>query len=572
MNMIAEIQRSQLISTYGIGSIYDALDYSVVIAGLEYWYPDKTEILSEERLQKKLGKEFFRQPKVIDDVPTIPSFRFPEWVFCPKCKSLKPIYHLPDRTDKKCGRCKEKYVPARFVVTCSKGHLDDFPWNWWVHYGPSCERPKLKLHATGRTTSLAGIRVSCENEGCGSERTLEGIFGKNALGGLKCNGKRPWLGFDNKEECGETPRVLQRGSASVYYSVTESAISIPPFSERINVFLRQFEDEIQYMPEDALLSYFNAKLQKTGESFRVEDLVDAAMKRKEVADEEETTPDLRQAEYEALCHPGAMDDRDEFAAKEEEIPLLYQNQISKLVLVHRLREVRALTGFSRITPDGEVAPLSKENKNWLPAAEMKGEGIFIELDRQAMTDWVNAATPDFLARVEKLEAMRLEQQQKESAWVEKRKITPFFLLIHTIAHLLIQQLILDCGYSSSALRERLYINDGSDDKSEMSGFLIYTATSDSEGSLGGLVRQGLKKRFSDVMRKTLEKAYWCSNDPLCMESEGQGHNSLNLAACHSCCLLPETSCELRNCYLDRGVIIGIDGKPEAGFFSKNSYT
>lgn len=572
MKMIAEIQRSQLISTYGIGSIYDALDYSVVIAGLEYWYPDKTEVLNEERLQKKLGKEFFRQPKVIDDVPTIPSFRFPEWVFCPKCKSLRPIYNLPDRTDKKCERCKEKYLPARFIISCSKGHLDDFPWNWWVHRGPSCDRPKLKLHATGRTTSLAGIWVSCENEGCDAEQSLEGIFGKNALGGFKCHGKRPWLGFDNEEECSETPRVLQRGSASVYYSVTESAISIPPFSERINVFLRQFEDEIRYMPEGALPGYFNAKLEKTGESFRVEDLVEAAIKRKGASDEKESITDLRQAEYEALCHPGAMDDRDEFAAKNEEVPLLYQNQISKLVLVHRLREVRALTGFARINPDGEVAPLSKKPKNWLPAAEMKGEGIFIELDRQTMADWVDAAAPDFLVRVERLEAMRQEQMQKGSAWVEERKITPCFLIIHTIAHLLIQQFILDCGYSSSALRERLYINDGSDGNPEMSGFLIYTATSDSEGSLGGLVRQGQKNRFSDVMRKTLENACWCSNDPLCMESEGQGYNSLNLAACHSCCLLPETSCELRNCYLDRGVIIGVDGKSGTGFFPRDAST
>ena len=571
MSLIGEIQRSQLITTYGIGSIYDALDYSVIIAGLEKWRPENTEILQEERLQKKLGVKFFRQPKVIDGVPTIPSYRFPEWVFCPKCKSLKPIYELQDRTEKKCARCKEKYIPARFIVSCSKGHLDDFPWIWWVHKGQSCERPKLKIHTTGRTTSLAGIMVSCENEGCGASRTLEGIFGKNALRGLKCRGKRPWLGPGNKEDCDETPRVLQRGSASVYYSVTESAISIPPFSERIQIFLREFEDEIKYLSEDTLPDYFAAKLQKTGENFRVKDLIEVALKRKDPQDKEETDIDLRHAEYEALCHPGAMNAKDEFAAEEGDVPFLYREQIARLVLVHRLREVRALTGFRRIEPDGEIAAISQKPQNWRPAAEMKGEGLFIEMNRQAMAEWIAKAEPASLRRVENLETMRLEQRRRSRPWAEQRIITPQFLLIHTMAHILIQQLILDCGYSSSALRERLYINDGSDGCPEMSGFLIYTATSDSEGSLGGLVRQGVRSRFSEVMSKALEQARWCSNDPLCMESEGQGHNSLNLAACHSCCLLPETSCELRNCYLDRGVVIGTDGRAETGFFPEKPF-
>jgi len=572
MSLVAEIQRSQLITTYGIGSIYDALDYSVIIAGLEEWKTENTEILNEARLEQKLGVNSFRQPKIIEDVPTIPSFRFPEWVFCPKCKILKPIYKLPDRTDKKCAVCKEKYVPARFVVTCQNGHLDDFPWEWWVHKGPSCRQPKIKIHTTGRTTSLAGIKVSCENEECDAQpRTLEGIFGKNALRGLKCRGKRPWLGPGNKEECTETPRVLQRGSASVYYSKTESAISIPPFSERIQIFLRQFDYLIKYIPEDSLADFFKGTLDKTGESFRIEDLIEATLKKREPSDKADTDVDLLQGEYEALCHPGSMDYRDDFAAVEEDVPILYREQIARLVLVHRLREVRALTGFTRIDPGNKNAPISKNRQNWLPAAEMKGEGIFVELNRQSMDEWVDKMGADFFRRVGKLETQRLEQQRKSSVWTEERVIMPQFLLIHTLSHILIQQLILDCGYSSASLRERLYINDGTDGRPKMSGFLIYTATSDAEGSLGGLVRQGMKSRFSEVMDKALEQARWCSNDPLCMESEGQGNDSLNLAACHSCCLLPETSCELRNCYLDRGVLIGADGRPETGFFPKESY-
>ncbi len=568
MSLIAEIQRSQLITTYGIGSIYDALDYSVIIAGLEKWQSENTEIINEERLQKKLGMDFFRQPKVIENVPTVPSYRFPEWVFCPKCKRLVPIYKLQDRTEKKCVRCREKYMPARFIVACPKGHLDDFPWIWWVHRGTNCERPKLRISTTGRTTSLAGIRVSCENEGCEAERTLDGIFGRYALRGLRCRGKRPWLGPGSDEDCTaeDPPRVLQRGSASVYYSITESAISIPPFSERIQIFLREYDDEIRLLPEDTLPDYFAAKLEKTGEKFRVEDLVSEALKRKNPDDMEPSLADLRQAEYEALCNPGTMNARGDFAAAAEEVPALYLEQISRLVLVHRLREVRALTGFTRIEPDNDSAPISINRQNWLPAAEMKGEGLFIDLNREAMDRWVTVSEPAFLERVSRLEERRMEQMNTSSAWTEQRTMTPQFLITHTLAHILIRQLILDCGYSSSSLRERLYINDGSDGSPEMSGFLIYTATSDSEGSLGGLVRQGIRSRFMKVMKKALEQARWCSNDPLCMESEGQGNNSLNLAACHSCCLLPETSCELRNCWLDRGVLIGTDEMSRTGFF------
>jgi MrfA Zn-binding domain len=570
MTVIAEIQRSQLITTYGIGSIYDALDYSVIIAGQDDWLPKNMEVIYEERLQRKLEVEYFKQPKVIEDFPTIPSYRFPEWVFCPMCKTLKPIYKLPNRKDKKCARCKVKYVPVRFVVACPNGHLDDFPWNWWVHRGKSCDKPKLKINTTGRTTSLAGIEITCDNPDCKMSRSLERIFDRNALKGFRCWGRRPWLGPGNKEECTETPRVLQRGATSVYYSQTESAISIPPYSERIYSFINGLQFSVDDIPDSALPGLFTGVLERTGAGFSVESLVQAVVRKREQEEKESGHTDLRQAEYEVLCNPGGMDARDEFVAQIEDIPSVYREKISKLVLVHRLREVRALTGFTRIIPDTEpVAPISRKKQNWYPAAEMKGEGIFIELNAIEISAWLNDCGKQFLKRVRKLEKKRVELKRNNSAWTIENKITPQFLLIHTLAHILVQQLILECGYSSSSLRERLYYNDGENGLPKMNGFLIYTATSDSEGSLGGLVRQGEKDRFLGIMGRALESARWCSNDPLCIESEGQGSNSLNMAACHSCCLLPETSCELRNCYLDRAVVIGLGNGDGAGYFPEN---
>ena len=147
---------------------------------------------------------------------------------------------------------------------------------------------------------------------------------------------------------------------------------------------------------------------------------------------------------------------------------------------------------------------------------------------------------------------------------ELRPITPRFVLLHTFAHLLINQLVQDCGYGSASLRERIYSADGD---SPMAGILIFTAAGDSEGTMGGLVRMGQSDRLEEVIRRALEKARWCSTDPVCIESKGQGPDNCNLAACHSCALLPETSCEEQNRLLDRGVVIGTIEKPGLGFFT-----
>ena len=101
----------------------------------------------------------------------------------------------------------------------------------------------------------------------------------------------------------------------------------------------------------------------------------------------------------------------------------------------------------------------------------------------------------------------------------------------------------------------------------MSGILIYTASGDSEGTMGGLVRQGRPDTFPAIFKRAVEGAMTCSNDPVCSLSMGQGRDSLNLSACYACTLVPETSCEEFNVFLDRGVIVGTYEEPEIGFFS-----
>jgi hypothetical protein len=240
--------------------------------------------------------------------------------------------------------------------------------------------------------------------------------------------------------------------------------------------------------------------------------------------------------------------------------------IASLVLLHRLREVRALRGFQRLGVPGAAdpytspcAPLSREALNWLPAIEVYGEGVYFELDSNRLEEWSHRA--EVSARVMRLQAKR-DEAFPESAG---SPLTPQFLLIHTLAHLLINQLALDCGYSSSSLRERIYVGANASGD-EWAGALIYTATASSDGTLGGLVRQGQPRLFGQTLQAAIENATWCSSDPLCIESAGQGIDALNLAACHACAIVSETSCEHRNVLLDRALVVGTPDAPELGFF------
>ena len=143
-------------------------------------------------------------------------------------------------------------------------------------------------------------------------------------------------------------------------------------------------------------------------------------------------------------------------------------------------------------------------------------------------------------------------------------------MLHTLSHLLIYQLSFECGYNVASLSERLYCSDENDDIN-MAAIFIYTASGDSEGTLGGLVRQGRPDILPKIIKKAIKRAEMCSNDPVCSMSKGQGRDALNLSACHACALLPETCCEERNVFLDRAMLVGTYEHPEIGFWSNSSY-
>jgi hypothetical protein len=245
---------------------------------------------------------------------------------------------------------------------------------------------------------------------------------------------------------------------------------------------------------------------------------------------------------------------------------------SRVRSIETLRETRALRGFTRVRDAGLKLTAGKRQlrrrqlqpgHDWLPAYVVKGEGIYLELDSQRLESWEQR--PEVIARAKKIADQYGDVAQVRG--LQSRAISPRFVLLHTLGHLMINELVFACGYSSASLRERLYVSEAPGRL--MAGLLVYTAAGDSEGTLGGLVRMARPENLWSVIARSVSDAGWCSTDPVCMDvgEKGQGPDSCNLAACHGCALLPETSCEEFNRFLDRGLVVGTFDDHSIGFFS-----
>lgn len=587
---LLEIRRSSLITPYGIGSIVPLADEEFyLVAGLDEWryygtYPNYE--IKEERLCKRLGVKSLRMPPDSDNKQAIiPGIRFPNNFYCPKCGTvieLQPFKPIPMCH---CSSKPIKMVPDRFIVVCPEGHLDDFPIGFWIHKKSNLvwdkERCKIK-RSYGRTGGLASdITYRCS---CGASGHMAEAMGKGALkrAGIKCYGKMPWLG-SYTEDCSADPeelRVTLRGSTNVWFPITRSSIYIPThIQNRIPDILYNSIKSAYSNGGATSDSVLVAFLSHTASSLQVDvqSLIDEFKLRYQQdvdssvptdGNDEISEDQYRQCEYENLIRTSGSDS-EEFNSKafpSSDYSSIIQHSFDTVAIVTKLRETRALVGFSRLIPqeDIKIADAKKKlylnNENWLPAITVYGEGLFLNFKSKAIAQWSNQEC------VQKRIDILNKAFHKNSLWKDSGNLRPEFVMIHTFAHIIINQLSFECGYGSSSLRERIYC-EKSENKIKMNGVLIYTASGDSEGTLGGLAAQGKKGILDDVVTAAIENARWCSSDPICIESLGQGTDSCNLAACHNCALLPETSCEFSNRLLDRALLIGTPEEPEIGFFN-----
>ena len=387
-----------------------------------------------------------------------------------------------------------------------------------------------------------------------------------------------------KKSAFATPKPLQRGASSVYFPVVHSSLVIPPYADKLNAKIEQskaYDDCMTIIsdedPEEKIAT-ITRRLPKWVDKIALEIGAPHAEVEKILTQKwldpvpegvDVTGIQYRVEEYTALS--GEVDavgsGLGDFSREEMDISEYGFPHIKAISLIDKVRVVNALIGFSRIQPamtrnDVGFVDVKDPDTRWYPAYEVRGEGIFIEFNQEDIDNWVETH-PAVNERVAIL------NRNYATSFIGKnhpRTITPKFLMLHTLSHLLISQLSFECGYSIASLSERLYCAEESDGKN-MAGIFIYTASGDAEGTLGGLVRQGRPDAFPGILRKAIANAKTCSNDPVCIMSRGQGRDSLNLAACHACGLLPETCCEERNAFLDRGVIVGTYENPEIGFWN-----
>ncbi|MBM2575365.1 DUF1998 domain-containing protein [Jannaschia sp. Os4] len=601
MKELGEVRRSQVLG-YGPGAIIDFRagakgggPVSALAVGLHRWPQpsggnDDPQIVHEVRLQKLLGKSFFLLPPVSetdDGTPPdrpLPAIRFPNWLLCPECRRLDRADRWghemtdPARWCEDCSTDDRRVfvVPSRFVTACENGHLDEFPWRWWLRRRsrtePKCapgsaedaRRCRLYLEG-GDGTGLESLRLVCKAKDCGAITNMAGAFSKTALEGRACSGRRGWI--DNEhEDCDTPPRALQRGASNLYFPVTFSTLSIPPWTDNIQSDLSATWDVLIANPDmrNALIAGL-ASSNAAKHGLTADEYADRVRLRLQQTDEL-TAEALRFEEYERLSGTEMSND---FQTRAQDAPDELSDLIDKVVRVERLREVRALVSFTRIYQSasydqpgpGEFSDLSPTALPWLPAVEVRGEGIFIRLRESAVRSW--SERKDVSRRAAEIDREKRRQHERDYGDdVEYSPVSPPYLLVHSLAHAVIRRLSFDCGYDAASLRERLYVGDDP----FMAGLLVYTATSDADGTLGGLERQGRRDRIAATIRGAVEDSVWCASDPLCRSGVSSASEPLNGAACHGCLLLPETSCENGNRFLDRSALTSVGSTDGAGYF------
>ncbi len=571
-NKIGDIRPNQLITTFGPGAIMDAVKDSVTVLDTSYWQNTGTPIY-DARLASYFGVNHFCPPRTSYDAD-LPIISFPNYHVCSnsKCSRLFDIREKFDittytRQGPTCPDCGFRAYPARFVIACKDGHLDDFPWRWWAHHGKTNCDKKLKLYSTGETSTLAEMWVECE---CGNaKRSMSGATDKANFSenGYLCTGRHPHRPNSRNEKC-DCKEIFpsQRGATNIYFPVIRSAISIPPWTNRLFLLLDEHYHTILEMQELGVTDASERIYQKYFNEFPREDFDKALDNRKQKIKE---FVEIKEMEYAAFTHhadPTYKKDVKYFKAKEEPVPTYLRKYFSRLIMIERLREVMVLQGFMRIDPpEPEADSLknmvklkTKKPDSWLPGVEIHGEGIFIEFNKETIAQWLSDIS------VKKISAHYkaiFDTYTAERGWENVKERNGEYVMMHTFAHLIIKEMALQSGYSSTAIRERIYSSP------TMRGVLFYTGSSDKEGSLGGLVELGDEVKFKKLLKAAIENALLCTTDPECANSQIDGDN-LNGSACHSCCMIAETACENGNRLLDRSLIVPLDGKTELSYFGE----
>ena len=613
---VGELRPSQILTTFGIGSIVDLPHISVMVMGLEDWPNSDYREITEERLLASVRSTLrgqvnaLRSPPIVPDTDRLNPFEeqsyigvpvapFPRWMLCPRpgCRrlaplssnqfKLKPDPYRPDRVRYVHENCRypgklPTAVPARFVVACKNGHLDDFPWVNFVHGGPPDHPYKLQLLEMGASGEAADIYVRCET--CEKSRPMSDAFKLHNSDLPACRARRPHLrdfedgGCKDDENQPIRVRALLQGASNAWFPVMLSALSVPQSSNLLKQLVTDHWSDLYDLEGEADIAKMRRRNLLRDFSGVSDAELWAAIQEKQAEGETATgsdVDDLKTPEWLVFIDPAHAQRTRDFRLREVRSPRRFAKYFEKVVLAERLREVRALVGFTRIEspgdyenpaefPEAQRMKIARGNPSWVPANEIRGEGIFFQFSETEIQNW--------LGRVQRL---HVEFFNAHKQWRKDRGLQPpedfypglRYVLLHSFAHALIRQLSLECGYTAASLRERIYSRNPGTARPEMAGVLIYTAAPDSEGTLGGLVSLGEPGILERHLNQAMDCMRLCSSDPLCAEHHpGKEGTSLHGASCHACLFAPETSCERGNKYLDRTVLVPTVDRDEFAFF------
>ena len=608
---VGEVRPSQMLWTYGPGALIDLPSLSVITMGNDRWEKERCLPIEEARLlaavRNVLGPQVeglrvppFQQSENVEAYSAealigVPVRPFPRWLRCVKCGllseydlglfKLKEDRYRPENTRFVHESCKGSKgnlpakdadaVPARFLLACRNGHLDDFPWHYFVHSGPSTCKGTLRFFESGASLQTENLWVKCDE--CGASRNMAHAFGKSGKENLpRCRGRHPHLDrYDS--DCDEQARAVLLGATNSWFPITLSALAIPLSRDPIAQLIRDGWDYFEDAESEAEVATVIKTLKKSGVLPGIEKHSAAAVWAVVQAIKSGASPtqvseaDIKGPEWEVLTDPHPPTDWPHFLSKPVDVPKGFDELISGVLLLERLREVNALLGFTRVEAPEEsadpderppMAELSAEAPDWVPASQVHGEGIFVRFDEQALQKW---------EKIESVQTRDARLVAGHRGWRNSRKLDPDegypgarYVLLHTIAHLLIRELALECGYNAASIRERIYADP--DSESPQAGILVYTAAADSDGTLGGLVDLGRPENLGRLLKQALSRAAICSSDPLCAEHDPEKDRSLHAAACHACSFVAETSCERGNRYIDRAFVIPTLEVADAAFF------
>ena len=524
---VGDIRKTQLITTFGVGSIVDFKDDTVIIASTDDWDYNPNDIeevesrkIFNENLSVITDAEYFFMPRTTQSTNSfskgknITSYVFPEKLHCSRCGNIYDFRELDVKDRHRCPQCKNNLNASRFIVVCTHGHMDDFPYDWWVHGGKPCpsgvKSPRIKMVNIYNRTDIDSLRLECTE--CKTTRSMVQVFSDNALSEFPCTCKHPHF----KEPyarvqygCHDKMRARLRSASGVYFPITKAALLIPPWSKKVVNCIQKNYSTLKNVEEDKLVYTIRQVIHDQNitddEIMRSWRAVKISMEQKRKRSELSVYED----EY-SILSKYENENEDNFSSYTATIPQKYKSYFEQIAVVDRLTVTQAFTGFTRITRnEANSVAISQYPKPWLPAVELTGEGIFIRFNKNKIAEWRNAHSSRY---------KRMKKAMEDSKFINE-SFSETYVMLHTFAHLFIREISNVCGYSAASIREKIYSEINDKNEVKMCGVLIYVSSSDSDSSLGGLISVADNEDvFERIMDSMLERASWCSGDPLCISA------------------------------------------------------